>query len=74
MEWYTAGIIILGIFVLFLALGWPIAFAFFIVAGGGLFLVKGPAASTIILSLFYEQMNHFTLLAVPLFMHPINQF
>jgi len=68
MEWYLAGTLIMGGFLLALAMGMPIAFAFGVVSTFGLFfLAGGEKAISVIPMIAHETVNSFVLTALPLF-------
>ena len=67
MEWYTAGVLIMGAFLLLLAIGMPISFSFAVVGAGGLLLLKGPQYLSRLPQVAHESVNSFVLTAIPLF-------
>lgn len=67
MEWYWAALIIMGGFLLLLALGTPIAFSFGIVATFGFLLFKGPDFLFRLPQTAHNSVNSFVLTAIPLF-------
>lgn len=67
MEWYLAALLIMAGFLLLLALGTPIAFAFGIVSTFGFLFFMGPAFLFRLPQTAHESVNSFVLTAIPLF-------
>src|SRR3990170_2566559 len=67
MEWYTAALLIMGAFLVLLAIGMPISFSFAVVGAGGLLILKGPQYLSRLPQVAHESVNSFVLTAIPLF-------
>lgn len=68
MTWYWEGIILLGGFLLLIFAGLPVAFSFFVVGAGGLFLaVGGATALTVLSSVTWKVGTSYYLISLPLF-------
>ena len=67
MDWYLAALLIMGAFLVLLAIGMPISFSFAVVGAGGLLLMKGPQYLSRLPQVAHESVNSFVLTAIPLF-------
>lgn len=67
MDWVASLLILIGLLLAGLATGMPVAFVFLGIGIGGLYIVLGPPAMTLLASGAFESVGQFALVPVPLF-------